>query len=125
VGLTPEALAAQCGCAVAALTPQVIATQVAADAQRAYDRREAELGEPLIRELERRHTLSVIDRAWSEHLQAMSGLLDDLAAHSADGTVPLPDYQREAALLFAAMASAVNREIFYGLFNFEVAVEET
>jgi preprotein translocase subunit SecA len=124
VGVTPGALAAQCGCAVTALTPQFIATQVTADAQRAYDRREAELGEPLTREFERRHPLSVIDRAWSEHLEAMSGLLDDLAARSAEGTVPLPDYQREAALLFAAMESAVNREILYGLFNFEVAVEE-
>jgi preprotein translocase subunit SecA len=125
VAVTPEALAAQCGCTVAALTPQFIATQVAADAQRAYDRREAELGEPLTREFERRLTMWVIDRAWCEHLQAMSDLLDDLATRSADGTVPLPDYQREAALLFAAMESAVNREIIYGLFNFEVTVEES
>jgi preprotein translocase subunit SecA len=125
VAVTPEALAAQCGCTVAALTPQFIATQVAADAQRAYDRREAELGEPLTREFERRLTMWVIDRAWCEHLQAMSDLLDDLATRSADGTLPLPDYQREAALLFAAMESAVNREIIYGLFNFEVTVEES
>jgi hypothetical protein len=39
--------------------------------------------------------------------------------------VPLPDYQREAALLFAGMDSAVNREIIYGLFNLEVTVEES
>jgi preprotein translocase subunit SecA len=69
--------------------------------------------------------MSVIDRAWCEHLQAMSDLLDGLAARSADGTVPLPDYQREAALLFAGMDSAVNREIIYGLFNLEVTVEES
>jgi len=125
VAVTPEALAGQCGCAVAALTPQFIATQVAADAQRAYDRREAELGEPVTREFERLLTISVIDRAWCEHLQAMSDLLDGLAARSADGTVPLPDYQREAALLFAGMDGAVNREIIYGLFNLEVTVEES
>ena len=70
-------------------------------------------------------TMSVIDRAWREHLQAMSDLLDSLARRSADGTVPLPDYQREAALLFAAMDSTVNRKIIYGLFNFEVTFEES
>jgi len=69
--------------------------------------------------------MSVIDRAWCEHLQAMPDLLDDLATRSADGTVPLPDYQCEAALLFATMESAVNRGIIYGLFNFEVTVEES
>jgi preprotein translocase subunit SecA len=69
--------------------------------------------------------MSVTDRAWCEHLQAMADLEDGLAAGAADGTAPLPHYQREAARLFAAMDSAVNREIIYGLFNFEVTVEES
>jgi preprotein translocase subunit SecA len=119
VGVTLATLAAQCGCAEAALPPEFIATQVAADAQRAYDRRRAELSEPVIRELERRVTLALTDRAWSGHLQAMSELRRSLA-HSADGSVPLPEYQHEAAQLFAAMNSALQRETVHALFNLEV-----
>jgi preprotein translocase subunit SecA len=123
-GVTPDALAAQAGCTVAALTPEFIVAQVTADAQRAYDRREAELGEPFLRELERRVTLSVIDRAWRTHLEAMSALWKKLGTGAADGVVPLADYQCEGALLAAALDSAIERETIGSLFNLDVAMEE-
>ncbi|HRD63883.1 MAG TPA: preprotein translocase subunit SecA, partial [Nocardioides sp.] len=44
------------------------------DAQDAYDRREQEVGEEVMRELERRVLLSVLDRKWREHLYEMDYL---------------------------------------------------
>ena len=46
---------------------QVLVDDFKADAQAAYDRREAELGEEVMRELERRVLLTVLDRKWREH----------------------------------------------------------
>ena len=46
------------------------------DAHDAYERREEELGEPVLRELERQVLLQVIDRKWREHLYEMDYLQD-------------------------------------------------
>ena len=49
-----------------------------ADAQAAYDRREAEVGDEVMRELERRVVLSVLDRKWREHLYEMDYLREGI-----------------------------------------------
>jgi preprotein translocase subunit SecA len=76
---------------------------VPADAVSAYERREAELGRPVMRELERRSLLAAIDRTWREHLAAMTDLLTGLKVRAVGRSVSLPDYQREAARLFEEM----------------------
>jgi preprotein translocase subunit SecA len=48
------------------------------DAQAAYDRREEELGEDVMRELERRVLLTVLDRKWREHLYEMDYLREGI-----------------------------------------------
>jgi preprotein translocase subunit SecA len=65
VGITVDELLDQLG-----LRPNLedVLTEVQSDATIAYDRREAELGEVVMRELERRVVLSVIDRRWRDHL---------------------------------------------------------
>ncbi|MET0467289.1 MAG: preprotein translocase subunit SecA, partial [Aeromicrobium sp.] len=45
--------------------------RIVEDALSAYDKREAELGDEVARELERRVVLSVLDRKWREHLYEM------------------------------------------------------
>jgi preprotein translocase subunit SecA len=117
VSITPEALARERGCDVAKLPPDFVAEQVAADAQRAYDRREAEVGAEVLRELERIVSLSIADRAWREHLPAMEELLQAIRVRSPGGAAPLPVYQREAALLFSALREAISKETVGSLFN--------
>jgi preprotein translocase subunit SecA len=124
VGVSPDALAAQAGCAVTALNSEFIVAQITADAQRAYDRREAEIGESVMLQFELSVTLSVIDRVWRQHLQAMPALWKKLGTDAADGVVPLADYQREGALLAVALGSDIERGITGSLFNLEVVVEE-
>jgi preprotein translocase subunit SecA len=80
---------------------------VSADAVSAYERREAELGRPAMREFERRALLAAIDWTWREHLAAMTDLLTALKVRAVGRSVSLPEYQREAARLFEEMTATL------------------
>jgi preprotein translocase subunit SecA len=76
-----------------------------------YERREREVGGPVVlRELERRVILSVIDRKWREHLYEMDALRDGIGLRAVGQRDPLTEYQREAYDSFAAMMSGVKEE---------------
>jgi preprotein translocase subunit SecA len=96
-----------------------IAELAVADAQRIYNRREPELGIPAIRELERRVILSLLDRGWREHLQAMAELLSTIGIRT-KGEAALAEYRREGTQAFNRMRLAVNREIVRTLFHIQV-----
>lgn len=97
------------------LGEMVTAGQITADTRQGYERKQAELGTQIMRELERRVSLGVLDRAWTAHLQAMADLLQAIKARSRWGQAPLADYQREATQLFDAMRDQVRRDIVQGL----------
>jgi preprotein translocase subunit SecA len=92
----------------------------AADAKRRYDRREAEMGPEVARELERRVVLSVLDRVWREHLRAMPDLLNAICMRTA-GEAALAEYRREATLAFNRMRQAANEEIVRALLTLSIA----
>src|SRR4029079_13674240 len=54
-----------------ALSPEKLKSELLEDVHRAYEEREAALGSEVMRELERRVLLSVLDRKWREHLYEM------------------------------------------------------
>jgi preprotein translocase subunit SecA len=95
-----------------------------ADAQKAYDAREAEVGEEVMRELERRVLLSVLDRKWREHLYEMDYLREGIYLRAYSQRDPLVEYQREGFDMFAAMMDGIKEEAVGFLFNLEVQVEE-
>ncbi len=96
--------------------PGVLAA-VRRDAQQAYENREAQVGEKTMRQLERAALLSATDSAWREHLAAMADLLSSAMIRAVGGTPSLPDYQRDAAALYADMTDQIRRtavnQIFY------------
>ena len=94
------------------------------DAQLAYDAREESLGEEIMRELERRVVLSVLDRKWREHLYEMDYLQEGIGLRAMAQRDPLVEYQREGFLLFQAMTEAIKEESVGYLFNLEVQVED-
>jgi preprotein translocase subunit SecA len=82
-----------------------------ADALVSYAKREEEVGGPVVlREIERRVILSVIDRKWREHLYEMDALRDGIGLRAVGQRDPLTEYQREAYDSFAAMMSTVKEE---------------
>ncbi len=111
------------------LSAEYLAEELKADGQAAYDAREASLGtgpdgEPVMRELERRVLLSVMDRKWREHLYEMDYLQEGIGLRAMGQRDPLVEYQREGFDMFNAMMEAIKEESVGFLFNVEVQVEE-
>ena len=118
-----EALVAEAG-GKANLDKDELIAKLQADAQAAYDAREAEIGDEVARELERRVLLSVLDRKWREHLYEMDYLREGSYLRAYSQRDPLVEYQREGFDMFAAMMDGIKEEAVGFLFNLEVQVEE-
>ncbi len=71
------------------------------DAQKLYDEREEELGEELMRALERYLLLQIIDQRWREHLYDMDYLREGIHLRGFAQIEPLVAYKNEAFTLFA------------------------
>ena len=108
---------------VGALDSEFILERVLVDARRAYETREAELTPTVMRELERKVLLSVLDKKWREHLYEMDYLQEGIGLRAMAQRDPLVEYQREGYDLFSAMMDAVKEQLVSYLFHVEVQVE--
>ncbi|MEX5708969.1 preprotein translocase subunit SecA [Parafrankia sp. FMc6] len=109
------------------LTSDLLLEDLQADAQDAYDRREADLGdkpdgEAVMRELERRVVLAVLDRKWREHLYEMDYLQEGIGLRAMGQRDPVVEYQREGFDMFQTMMEGIKEESVRLLFNVEVQV---
>jgi preprotein translocase subunit SecA len=107
----------------AALGRDDLVRAVQADAQAAYDAREAEVGAEAMRELERRVVLVVLDRKWREHLYEMDYLREGIYLRAYSQRDPLVEYQREGFDMFTAMMDGIKEESVGFLFHVDVEVE--
>jgi len=73
--------------------------------------REAAVGEEMMREIERRVMLSVLDQHWREHLYEMDYLREGIHLRAMGQRDPLSEWQREGFDMFEAMMASV-RENF-------------
>ncbi len=121
VSVTPEEVqAAEDG----SLTADSLREYVTSDAHHAYDSREEQLGEEVMREVERRVVLSVLDRKWREHLYEMDYLQEGIGLRAMAQRDPLVEYQREGFQLFEAMNESIKEESVGYLFNVQVDVDQ-
>ena len=123
VSITPDQLIESVG-GREALTADVLREQVTSDAHHAYDAREEQLGEEVMREVERRVVLSVLDRKWREHLYEMDYLQEGIGLRAMAQRDPLVEYQREGFQLFEAMNESIKEESVGYLFNVQVDVDQ-
>ncbi|MBM3688927.1 MAG: preprotein translocase subunit SecA [Actinobacteria bacterium] len=123
VGVTVEQLEEQSGGGRAGLTTEFLVEELSNDAHLAYDRREEQLGEEVMREVERRVILSVLDRKWREHLYEMDYLRDGIGLRAMAQRDPLIEYQREGYDLFMAMMDGIKEETVGFIFNVEVQTQ--
>ncbi|MFH8977788.1 preprotein translocase subunit SecA [Streptomyces sp. NPDC017890] len=108
----------------AGLTADYIAESIKDDVREQYEAREAQLGSEIMRELERRVVLSVLDRKWREHLYEMDYLQEGIGLRAMAQKDPLVEYQREGFDMFQAMMEGIKEESVGYLFNLEVQVEQ-
>ncbi len=90
------------------------------DAMDAYERRENEVGPDVMRQVERRVILSVVDRIWREHLYEMDHLREGIGLRAVGQRDPLVEYQREAYEAFSAMMAHIKEEATGYFFNLPV-----
>ncbi len=75
-----------------------------------YAKKEAELGAPLMRELERVMMLRVVDEYWMEHIDAMSELRKGIVLRAYGQNDPVVEYKREGYDMFEEMIAAIQNE---------------
>ena len=108
-----------------ALDADFITARIIEDCEKAYAAREESVGREVMRELERKVLLSVLDRKWREHLYEMDYLQEGIGLRAMAQRDPLVEYQREGYELFSAMMEAIKEEIAGFLFNIEITVESS
>ena len=122
ISFTIDELVAKVG-SRSGLDADFLTAAVVQDCKAAYEKREESLGAQVMRELERKVLLSVLDRKWREHLYEMDYLQEGIGLRAMAQRDPLVEYQREGFDLFSAMMDAIKEEIAGFLFNIEVTVE--
>ncbi|MDH6462184.1 preprotein translocase subunit SecA [Micromonospora sp. A200] len=124
VGISIEEMEEEAGGARASIDADFLLARLKEDAHAAYDRREEQLGEEAVRQLERMVLLQVIDRKWREHLYEMDYLQEGISLRAYAQRDPVIEYQREGFDMFATMMDGIKEETVGFLYNLEVQVQE-
>jgi preprotein translocase subunit SecA len=93
------------------------------EANARYDEREQQLGEQLMRELERYLLLQIIDQRWREHLYDMDYLREGIHLRGFAQIDPLVAYKNEAYDLFRDLMNTIWSDFTNLVFNVEVEIE--
>jgi len=103
--------------------PAELTELVVADAGVQYDAREAELGDELMRALERYLLLTIIDERWREHLYDMDYLREGIHLRGFAQIDPLVAYKNEAYTLFTDLMNTVWADFARMIFHVQVQVQ--
>ncbi|MDP9384649.1 MAG: preprotein translocase subunit SecA [Actinomycetota bacterium] len=96
---------------------------LADDALKLYDQREAELGEELMRALERYLLLQIIDQRWREHLYDMDYLREGIHLRGFAQIEPIVAYKNEAFTLFQDLMNSIWSDFAKMVYNVEIQIE--
>ena len=121
IGLTIDEVIAELGMN---MESSDLLREVQSDATVAYERREKELSPAVMRELERRVVLSVIDLRWRDHLYEMDYLKDGIGLRAMAQRDPLVEYQREGFAMFGSMMGQIKEDTTGFVYNLEVQIQE-
>jgi preprotein translocase subunit SecA len=88
-----------------------------------YGEREAEFGAELLRALERREMLLLIDAQWKDHLLSIDHLKEGISLRGYGQRDPLTEYKREAFDLFQDMVDRIKATVIERLFRVQIVRE--
>ena len=106
-----------------ALDREELKRLLAEDALKLYDERETELGEELMRALERYLLLQIIDQRWREHLYDMDYLREGIHLRGFAQIEPIVAYKNEAFTLFQDLMNTIWSDFAKMVYNVEVEIE--
>ena len=122
VTVTPEEIQEASGGTT--ISRDALRQEILSDAHHAYDQREETLTPEVMRQVERRVMLSVLDRKWREHLYEMDYLKEGIGLRAMAQRDPLVEYQREGFNMWQTMLESVKEEAVRLVYNAEVAVPQ-
>ena len=90
-------------------------------AENVYKKREEDLGEDIMREIDKFVMLSVIDTFWTDHLDAIENLRGGINLRAYGQKDPLVEYKNEAFGMFEQLISSIDDEIAHRVYKIQVA----
>ncbi|MFR3652635.1 MAG: preprotein translocase subunit SecA, partial [Dysosmobacter welbionis] len=93
-------------------------------AEKTYEAKEAEIGTPLMRELERVIMLRVVDEYWMDHIDAMDDLKQGIRLRAYANADPVIAYKQESLTMFEEMVSAIQTETVRRMFSVRLKKDE-
>ena len=106
--------------ALSTLTKEQAAADLLSIMKTYYQKKEAALTSPVMRELERVVTLRVVDEYWMDHLDAMTDLRQGIGLRAYGQNNPVVEYKREGYEMFENMIDSIREEIVRRMFLVQV-----
>jgi preprotein translocase subunit SecA len=97
---------------------------IMAEATNHYEEREVEMGEEVMREIERQVMLRIIDQRWREHLEEMDYLKEGINLRAMGQKDPLTEWQREGFEMFGGMMKGIAQDFVRYVMHVQVKQEE-
>ncbi|GDX61714.1 protein translocase subunit SecA [Candidatus Levyibacteriota bacterium] len=85
-----------------------------------YDQRENNMGEKIMRQLEKFVALSTIDSLWMEHLDSIDNLRQGIGLRGYAQRDPLVEYKNDAFSMFERLISSIDDEIVHKIYKINV-----
>src|SRR5262249_22358568 len=89
-----------------------------------YEDKEKEFTSPLMRWLERRIVLDVVDTQWKDHLLSLDHLKEGIGLRGYGQKDPLVEFKKEAFVLFEDMMARIDNETIRYLFHIQIQQAE-
>ena len=106
-----------------ARSPGQVRESLVNEAIQYYEQREESLGPDVMREIERRVMLSIIDQRWREHLYEMDYLQEGINLRAMGQRDPLTEWQREGYDMFTQMIASISDDFIRYVMHLDVVVE--
>ncbi|HSH11716.1 MAG TPA: preprotein translocase subunit SecA [Ilumatobacter sp.] len=97
---------------------------IMAEATNHYEQREVEMGESVMREVERQVMLRIIDQRWREHLEEMDYLKEGINLRAMGQKDPLVEWQREGYEMFGGMMKGIAQDFVRYVMHVQVKEQD-
>src|SRR4029077_3814909 len=106
------------------LSHDQLADAAAAAVTKRYEEKEKQFGADLMRWLERRIILDVVDSQWKDHLLSLDHLKEGIGLRGYAQKDPIVEFKKEAFVLFEDMMARIDNETIRYLFHIQIQQAE-
>ncbi|MBW6514701.1 MAG: SEC-C domain-containing protein, partial [Candidatus Syntrophosphaera sp.] len=90
----------------------------------AYEKKEQQVGDEVLRDIERRSMLEVVDNEWRDHLHEMDLLKDGVHLRAYANKDPVLEYKRESFDLFQSLITRIQENVARKVFTTYILSQE-